>query len=652
MKLKKHLIFLACLAAVLTVNTSLFAAKKAPKERPVPIADYGTDKWIDYSKYGRFENVGTKDYKYVITNMKALRAASGEGVYPNAAEVFKNPYYKELKKQNKLPADKWKHVNSTDYVTNFFVWATAQEEPGTRQYYTALALDNAGEYEHAVKAYYSLVVNFPRAVGVSFWGDPWYMGPVALDRIKYLTREHPELGIKLEGAEIKVLNKYGNGMKQGQQWIVTPGKLVKATKKDFNPKKLNLKKIGVKKVTGKGNVKLIQYNNNHFELEVDGKPFILRGMDYSPTQVGLTPDNGSVNVSLDWQWADINKNGKIDGPYDSWVDVDRSNIKPDDVKPVGDFQLLKDMGVNSIRIYHSHGSNKELFMDGYKNYGLYFSIGNMLGMYGTDSGAEWFKGTDYTNPEQKARLKESVRKMVEDFKDEPYVLMWILGNENNYGEVGVPGVKSGTSNQARTQPEAYYGFVNEMALFIKEIDPYQRPVAVSNGDVFFLHYAAKHAPDVDIFAANAYRGESGFGSIWQDVMDLYEKPVMFGEFGCPAYHKYYPLDVAEKMQASYHKSNWLDIEANKAGYGTGNALGGYIFEWCDEWWKAGPPPEYNPSVHDTTSQWGGPFLDGWAYEEWFGITSQGDGSDSPFMRQLRPAYFMYKDLWEKYRKEK
>jgi hypothetical protein len=46
----------------------------------------------------------------------------------------------------------------------------------------------------------------------------------------------------------------------------------------------------------------------------------------------------------------------------------------------------------------------------------------------------------------------------------------------------------------------------------------------------------------------------------------------------------------------------------------------------------------------------GPFIDGWAYEEWFGLCSIGDGKHGPFKRQLRKSYFTYKELWEKYRK--
>jgi hypothetical protein len=48
-------------------------------------------------------------------------------------------------------------------------------------------------------------------------------------------------------------------------------------------------------------------------------------------------------------------------------------------------------------------------------------------------------------------------------------------------------------------------------------------------------------------------------------------------------------------------------------------------------------------------QFGAPFLDGWSYEEWLGVAGQGDGSDSPFLRQLRPAYSVYQRLWKKYR---
>ena len=92
----------------------------------------------------------------------------------------------------------------------------------------------------------------------------------------------------------------------------------------------------------------------------------------------------------------------------------------------------------------------------------------------------------------------------------------------------------------------------------------------------------------------------------------------------------------ELTQARYLTNNWADIEAHAAGSRTGNALGGVVFEYVDEWWKAGP--QYDASMHDQSPQTKGPFRGGWMYEEWLGLTSNGNGEHSPFMRRLRPAY--------------
>jgi beta-glucuronidase len=618
---------------------------KPPK--PFYIDDIGTQQWIGYAKCGEFQNLGTPDYKYIIKDLQSLKNASGTGIYPNNRSVYEEKGYSDYVAAKKLKGDKWDYVNSEDYQANFYKWATVSEEPGVKLYYTAYALDKAGNYKYAIKAYYACLVFFPKSVGYTQLKTPWYVAPACIDRIKYLTKEHPELGVKLDSASIIIKNKFDNN-KNNDKFYINPGKLIPARAKDFERKYIDLSKVGVKKVTGTGKVKLIQYNNNNFQLIVDDKPYVVRAICYSPNKVGLSPDDGTLDVSRDWSVADYNNNGIIDGPYEAWVDANRNNRQDSNGKPVGDFALMKEMGINTLRLYHYSGINKQLLKDGYDNYGFMYMIGNFLGMYGVDSGAEWFSGTDYTDPKQKENMINSVRKMVEEYKNEPYVLMWVLGNENNYGTVaGVEDKSVGTSNQAQKQPDAYYKFVNDCAKLIKSLDPQQRPVAICNGDVYLLNYCAKNAPDLDIYGANAYRGEHGFGLLWQDVMNEYGKPVVITEYGCPAYAEGWSVANIEVGQAKYHKGCWNDIEDNLAGVdgGVGNALGGVIFEWTDEWWKSGSSPEF----HTEAPQWNGPFLDGKAYEEWFGICSLGDGKDSPFKRQLRSVFFMYKTLWDKYK---
>ena len=274
----------------------------------------------------------------------------------------------------------------------------------------------------------------------------------------------------------------------------------------------------------------------------------------------------------------------------------------------------------------------------FEQYGFKVVMGNFLGKYAIDSGATWAEGTDYENFDQRTKMLEAVKAMVMEFKDEPYILMWVLGNENNYG----------VACNADKKPETYFQFVDEVAQWIKSVDP-NHLVAVSNGDTLFLDVFAKNSSHVDIFGANVYRGDYGFGSFWEQVMDATGrvgsfggKPAMITEYGSPAFAKHLTLEEGEQAQANYHYGNWIDIKENSAGtsQGTGNALGRFAFEWIDEWWN-----NYEPYQHDKKSDSVGPFQGGYYYEEWFGLVSQGNGQHSPFLRQLRPVYYLYKNMW-------
>jgi len=626
-------------------GTQIMNSRGESMQLDFQLYDPGTEMLVDYEKYGTFSGEGTDKYVYKVTDRKGLAAAVGEGVYPNNS-VNKDPAYRVLVTKGKLKGSAWDYVYADNQMLTFYKWASTSDTPAVQQFYTAQALENLGQTAQAIKAYHAILVHFPKQVGWSFWHTPLYMSRLAYDRIDFLTRNNPELGIKLVDADIQVQNGY-NADINDDVYIVNPGRLVKADPRELKPKKVDLSKLKVVKTVGTGRAQLVEFENGHWQMQVDGKPFMIKGVAYAPTPVGRSPNDGDYDPNNDWMDADLNKNGKPDGPYDSWVDVNKNNRYDSGEPVVGDFQLLKEMGVNTIRIYH-HAKNKETLRKLYKDYGINVIMGDMLGMYGAGSGAKWYEGTDYTNPAHRENMMKSVRAMVEEYKDEPYVLMWVLGNESNYGKVGNPDPKSydaGLGSNAKTQPEAHYAFVNEVAGMIKSLDP-TRPIVFSNGDTITVDLLGKHSDNIDVFGSNAYRGWRGFGlSFWKDVRDYMNKPVLLTEYGCPACCAGKDQEYAEQKQMEYHEGNWKDMLDNSAGYGFGNCVGGIIFEFVDEWWKTGLPPKFSASEHEKIGDFAAAFPDGWMHEEWLGVVSQGDGKHSPYLRQLRKAYEYYKKAW-------
>jgi tetratricopeptide (TPR) repeat protein len=606
--------------------------KQAPKT--IPVLKFPGTEIVDWSKYGQFLNVGTQNYHYQIIDQAGLEAALGEGIYPNIADVYKDPGYRKALKAGRLQGSHWDFVNTTDLQAAFYKWVMAPESWGVRLFYIGDTFEKAGMYLQAIKAYHALIVNFPGTIAWTYWQTPWYPAQAAVAKIHNLIRIHPELNLEFKDAKIRILNADDP---HNFKAVTKPGTLRNLSLLEIAKQKLNMKPpmIALGKpvfYSGQGQVRFVKYESGHWQLLVDNKPFFIKGMAYMPTKVGQSPDNGTL---VDWMQEDDNHDGIIDAPYESWVDKYGDNKRHADEPIVGDFQLMKEMGVNTLRIYYqpSMVSGKAFLEKMYEGYGFKVAMSNFLGKYAIGSGASWAEGTDYENPVHQKNMMNYVRQMVMEFKDEPYILMWILGNENNYG----------VASNADKKPDAYYKFVNEVAKMIKSIDP-NHPVAICNGDTLFLEKFAKYAPDVDAFGANIYRGNYGFGSFWDEVANQVDKPAFITEYGAPGYGGVtMNYEQAQQAQADYHKGNWLDILYNSAGYGegSGNSVGGMAFEWLDEWWK-----NYSPSLHDTKADAVGPFPGGYYFEEWFGIMGQGDGSQSPYLREPRKVYYTYKELWK------
>ena len=600
------------------------------EETKVRLYDPGTEFPVDYEKYGKFEDVGSEDYKYVAKDPIGLAKAVGEGVHPNTTSIKFDPEYIKIKK-SLGKVDHWKVFNSRDLNTAFYKWNIAPEPSGVKQFHIAEILERSGLVKQAVKAYYSVLVNFPRSYGWTYWHTPWYVARVAQYRIKYILKAHPEFGLELKDTDITIINGYDNNVRN-DILIINPGKLEKisfwskilADKTCCERKRFS----GLPVLTKGEEFKLVKYGNGDWRFFVNNKPFMIKAITYGPTRVGESPDDASLQ---NWTTQDLNSNQIIDSPYESWIDKNLDNAQNKGEIAVGDFQLMKEMGVNAIRLYHQPFElNKEILGQMYAKYGIYIMLGDFLGKYTLGSKADWETGTDYDNPQHQENMLESIRKMVNEFKDEPYVLMWLLGNENVYG----------LGCNADKKPESFFKFANKAVLLIKSLDPKKRPVAIVSGDILHLDVFAKNCPDIDIFGTNAYRGRHGFLDIWDEVKKVVEKPAMITEYGAPSYAKGYYDRESQQYQADYHKACWLDILCNSCGFGAGNAIGGIVFEWLDEWWKA-----YEPAYHDRKGLFSGPFLDGFMHEEWLGLISQGQGKSSPYLRQPKKAYYIYKELW-------
>ena len=385
-------------------------------------------------------------------------------------------------------------------------------------------------------------------------------------------------------------------------------------------------------------VEVFRHGDGQWELRVEGEPFLVKGVVYNFFAVG---DDPAQKTLRDWSILDTDGNGRVDVAYDSWVDVNLNNRQDEDEMSVGDWQLLRDMGCNTLRLYQMpsaderieplyrekginltffHPPNKALFRDLYEEYGIMVVIGHFFGEWGIGSGALWEQGTDYTDPEQRKNLLACIRVMVEEHKDEPYTLLWMLGNENFNPE---------DHDNAEQQVEAFLTLVNEAAVLIHELDP-NHPVALCNWGMANLAAFGRYCPDVDIFGINSYLKE--FTPVYERVKKEYDRPVLITEYGFPSlgFNR-----VDEDAQAAGHQSCWMSIEANRyGGEGVGNSIGGTAFIWCDQWGLTGAP-----DVHDEGSMMGMKGI------EWYGLTSQGDGSKSPFLRQLRKVYYRYKEWW-------
>jgi hypothetical protein len=362
-------------------------------------------------------------------------------------------------------------------------------------------------------------------------------------------------------------------------------------------------------------------NKNGMTLVVNGNDFMINGMN--------------------WDYVPIGENYS----YSLWRKSD------DFIKRALDTEmtLLKNMGVNAIRVYT--GIQPKWITYIYEKYDIYTMLNHSFGRYGLTIKENWIPKTNYADAATQRILLEEVTDLAKKYKNTPGLLLYLLGNENNYGLVWEGAETEDipvNENDYSVAAKHLYKMFNKAALEIKKIDT-KHPIAMCNGDLGFLDIVAKECKDVDIYGTNMYRGVS-FTDAFKRVKKELNKPILFTEFGADAYNSITNLED-QKMQSYFMVENWKEIYQNAAGLGKAeNSIGGFTFQFSDGWWKFKQTADLK--VHNTNASWGngGYSLDfkkgtNNMNEEWFGICAKGKtNADGFYTLKPRAAYYSLKEV--------
>jgi hypothetical protein len=213
------------------------------------------------------------------------------------------------------------------------------------------------------------------------------------------------------------------------------------------------------------------------KLQVDGRDFMVFGMNWGYMPIG-------ENYSYDF-W----------GKPDAFIESVLATEMP----------MLQNMGVNSIRQYVGIPPRWVEYI--WENYGIYTILNHPVARWGATIDGVWVPVTDYSDPKLRETVKNEIAAMVEEFKDTPGVLMWLLGNENNYGlslsSFEIEALPDGEQNATRAR--FLYSLMGELIDEIQARDS-KRPVSMANGDIQYLDIIVEECPNLDIFGTNQYRG--------------------------------------------------------------------------------------------------------------------------------------------------
>ena len=364
-----------------------------------------------------------------------------------------------------------------------------------------------------------------------------------------------------------------------------------------------------------------------YRLQVEGKDYPIKGVVWDYTPIG---ENYNYNF---WNEPDNFIRELLDR----------------------DAELMSAMGVNTIRSFSMIPPRWVTYL--YMRWGIRSIINPLFGRYGTAARGRWNDQTDYSDRYQREAILEETLEVVERYRNTPGVLMFLFGNENNYGlewqSSEIENLPRG--ERYRTRAAYLYTLFETAIRRAKELDT-KHPMGFINGDLQYADLIGDIVVSADLIGLNSYRG-AGFGDLFERAREL-GRPIVFTEFGADAYNV---LTRREDQAAQQHYivNQWREIYRNAGPKGAGNVLGGFVFSWSDGWWKHDQPNYQRAEIHDTVGTWSsgayGMDFDGTINnmnEEWFGIVGltpnrllRGNFINRIEEREPRSVYYALQEFW-------
>ncbi len=220
------------------------------------------------------------------------------------------------------------------------------------------------------------------------------------------------------------------------------------------------------------------------------------------------------------------------------------------------------------------------------------------------------------------------RETIEYFKDHPGILAWQVGNELNYNAF----------YYFNNDFNAAMAYAKEMLTVTADADP-NHPSILGWGHPTSNDYK-NNFPDLsfDILAGQVYTGDS-FNDLFKDHKLRSDKPFFISEYGADSYnHNKNGEDYDSQAHAVTKLTKEIrdNLAANDSN--TGTTIGGTLFSWNDEWWKAG---DWGRQDSEGTVLGGaGPYPDNTFDEDYWGIVT--------IDRSKKDAFDALKEVYDSY----